>query len=57
VNVGPDGKLLGDVRLAEAEGIVHAVSPVPGGVGGLTTAVLCTHVVRAARLLTGEAGA
>lgn len=57
VNEGPGGELLGDVKLSEAEGIVSAVTPVPGGVGAVTTAVLCAHVVRAARLLTEGAGA
>ena len=41
-------KLCGDVRFEEAEGIVAAVSPVPGGVGAVTTAVLAKHLVQAA---------
>ncbi len=41
-------KLCGDVRFEEAENIVTAITPVPGGVGGVTTAVLCKHVVEAA---------
>jgi len=57
VNEGPGGELLGDVKLSEAEGIVSAVTPVPGGVGAVTTAVLCAHVVRAARLLSEGAEA
>lgn len=41
-------KLCGDVALAEAEPIVRAVTPVPGGVGALTTAVLAAHTAKAA---------
>ena len=41
-------KLCGDVALAEADGVVRAVTPVPGGVGALTTAVLAAHTARAA---------
>lgn len=57
VSEGPDGKLAGDVVMADAQDIVDAVTPVPGGVGGLTTAVLCAHVIQAAQRLTEEAGA
>lgn len=41
-------KLVGDVKFDEASEIVHAITPVPGGVGGVTTAVLVSHVVEAA---------
>ncbi|HCW23163.1 MAG TPA: bifunctional 5,10-methylene-tetrahydrofolate dehydrogenase/5,10-methylene-tetrahydrofolate cyclohydrolase [Lachnospiraceae bacterium] len=41
-------KLVGDADFAAAEGIVSAITPVPGGVGSVTTAVLMDHVVRAA---------
>ena len=44
-------KLCGDVRYEEAEGLVSALTPVPGGVGSVTTAVLCRHVVDAAMKL------
>ncbi len=43
-----DGKLCGDVKYAEAEPIVEAITPVPGGVGSVTTSVLVGHVVEAA---------
>lgn len=42
-------KLCGDVRFEEAEPIVGAITPVPGGVGSVTSAVLCSHVVEAAK--------
>ena len=41
-------KLVGDVAFDEAESIVSALTPVPGGVGSVTTAVLAEHVVQAA---------
>ena len=42
------GKLVGDVCFREAEPICAAISPVPGGVGTVTSTVLLEHVVRAA---------
>ena len=41
-------KLCGDVKFEEVEPIVENISPVPGGVGSITTAILCRHVVEAA---------
>ena len=46
-NVTPEG-LRGDVDFAAAESIAAAVSPVPGGVGRVTTAVLALHTIEAA---------
>lgn len=48
IHMGPDGKLCGDVDFAAAEPTVAAITPVPGGVGAVTTAVLLHHVVSAA---------
>lgn len=42
------GRLVGDVDFDAVEPVVDAVTPVPGGVGSLTTAVLMQHVVQAA---------
>lgn len=53
VNVSPEGKLCGDVRFEQAERIVDAISPVPGGVGSVTTLVLCKHVIQAAEAVCG----
>lgn len=39
---------VGDVDFFACEGAARAITPVPGGVGSVTTAVLATHVVRAA---------
>lgn len=41
-------KLCGDVKTEEAAEIVSAITPVPGGVGAVTTAMLASHTVRAA---------
>lgn len=40
--------LVGDVDFAAADGVVRAITPVPGGVGSVTTAILARHVVEAA---------
>lgn len=48
INVGPDGKLCGDVDFAAVEPVVSAITPVPAGVGSVTTAVLAKHVIEAA---------
>jgi len=44
-----DGKLVGDVEFVSAARVASAITPVPGGVGPLTNAILLTHLVRAAR--------
>ncbi len=49
INVKEDGSLCGDVNYADAEAVVAAVTPVPGGVGTVTTSVLVKHVVQAAQ--------
>lgn len=48
INETPEGTLCGDVDFAAAEPVVSAITPVPGGVGNVTTAVLCKHVIEAA---------
>ncbi len=45
-------KLCGDVCFEEAEGIVQAITPVPGGVGSVTTGILMQHTVLAAMALS-----
>ena len=47
------GKLCGDVSFDEVEPKVAAITPVPGGVGSITTAVLVQHVVQAAERQLG----
>jgi len=46
-----DDALVGDVDFESARRVVRAISPVPGGVGPVTNAILLTHLVRAARAL------
>ena len=48
INMNAEGKLCGDVDYAAVEPIVEAITPVPGGVGSVTTSVLVGHVVEAA---------
>lgn len=47
------GRFVGDVDFAAVEPIVSAITPVPGGVGAVTTAVLASHVAQAAAAQTG----
>jgi methylenetetrahydrofolate dehydrogenase (NADP+)/methenyltetrahydrofolate cyclohydrolase len=47
INVVGD-KLVGDVDFESASGVAAAITPVPGGVGPLTNALLLTHLLRAA---------
>jgi methylenetetrahydrofolate dehydrogenase (NADP+)/methenyltetrahydrofolate cyclohydrolase len=44
-----DGKIVGDVDFDSVQGIAAAITPVPGGVGPLTNALLLSHVMRAAQ--------
>ena len=44
-------KLCGDVLFEEVEPIVERITPVPGGVGSVTTSVLVSHVIEAAERL------
>ncbi|MBT2513866.1 bifunctional 5,10-methylenetetrahydrofolate dehydrogenase/5,10-methenyltetrahydrofolate cyclohydrolase [Arthrobacter sp. ISL-30] len=60
-NVLPDGTLVGDVDEASVQGIAAALTPVPGGVGSVTTSLLLLHTTEAAReqsraLVLGTAG-
>ncbi len=48
INTDEDGKLCGDVKFSEAEKIAGYITPVPGGVGSVTTSVLVRHVADAA---------
>lgn len=47
-NVLPDGSLVGDADAASVATVASALSPVPGGVGSVTTALLLLHTVTAA---------
>ena len=50
INVDENGKLCGDVDYDTIQDKAQAATPVPGGVGAVTTAVLAKHLVRAAGL-------
>ncbi|NOX33510.1 MAG: bifunctional 5,10-methylenetetrahydrofolate dehydrogenase/5,10-methenyltetrahydrofolate cyclohydrolase [Deltaproteobacteria bacterium] len=52
INADPDnpGKYCGDVDFAEAEPVVEKISPVPAGVGSVTTSVLCKHTIMACEM-------
>ena len=48
INFTSEGKMTGDADFSAVEPIVGAITPVPGGVGTVTTSVLMAHVVEAA---------
>lgn len=50
INVDENGKLCGDVDFVSIEETAGMATPVPGGVGAVTTAVLAKHLIRAAQL-------
>ncbi|MCR3922622.1 MAG: bifunctional 5,10-methylenetetrahydrofolate dehydrogenase/5,10-methenyltetrahydrofolate cyclohydrolase [Firmicutes bacterium] len=52
INADPDrpGKYCGDVDFASVEPIVDKITPVPGGVGSVTTMVLCKHTLKACEM-------
>jgi methylenetetrahydrofolate dehydrogenase (NADP+) / methenyltetrahydrofolate cyclohydrolase len=49
INFDAAGNMCGDADFAAAEPIVAGITPVPGGVGTVTTSVLVKHVVEAAK--------
>jgi len=49
INFNETGGMVGDVDFGAVEPIAGAISPVPGGVGTVTTSVLMNHVAEAAR--------
>jgi methylenetetrahydrofolate dehydrogenase (NADP+)/methenyltetrahydrofolate cyclohydrolase len=55
-NRGEDGGLVGDVEFEPVAEVAGAITPVPGGVGPMTIAMLLSNTVRAARLQTGATG-
>lgn len=48
INRGEDGKLCGDVKFDEVSEIARAITPVPGGVGPMTIAMLMNNCYEAA---------
>jgi methylenetetrahydrofolate dehydrogenase (NADP+)/methenyltetrahydrofolate cyclohydrolase len=57
INRLPDGRLVGDVALAEALPHAGAITPVPGGVGPMTIACLLENTLEAAIARRGAAAA
>jgi|SRR5690606_36959102 len=55
INRDEQGKLCGDVDYAAVEPIAGAITPVPGGVGPMTIAMLLDNTLQAARRRMGEA--
>ena len=53
INRGADGKLCGDVDFASASQVAGAITPVPGGVGPMTIAMLLVNTVEAAERAAG----
>lgn len=49
VNLDEDGKLCGDVDFQDIQDKAKLATPVPGGVGAVTTTVLAKHVMESAR--------
>jgi methylenetetrahydrofolate dehydrogenase (NADP+)/methenyltetrahydrofolate cyclohydrolase len=49
MNRGSDGKLVGDVEFKAAAARARAITPVPGGVGPMTIAMLLANTARSAR--------
>jgi methylenetetrahydrofolate dehydrogenase (NADP+) / methenyltetrahydrofolate cyclohydrolase len=50
----PDGHLVGDVEFAAAHERAAWITPVPGGVGPMTVAVLMHNTLQAAELLSAR---
>ena len=51
INFNEEGKMVGDVDFEPVSEIVDAITPVPGGVGSMTTTILMKHLVEAAERL------
>ena len=49
INRGEDGKLCGDVNYEEVSKVASYITPVPGGVGPMTIAMLMYNIVKAAK--------
>jgi len=48
INFNEEGKMVGDVDFEAVSEVVEAITPVPGGVGSMTTTLLMKHVIEAA---------
>jgi len=55
INRLPDGTLAGDVDFASAKQVAGAITPVPGGVGPMTIAMLLVNTLEAAERIAADA--
>jgi methylenetetrahydrofolate dehydrogenase (NADP+)/methenyltetrahydrofolate cyclohydrolase len=53
-NRKPDGKLVGDVEFSSACERAYAITPVPGGVGPMTIAMLLANTLESAQRRAGR---
>lgn len=53
INVGADGGICGDVNEEAKKTLAGAYTPVPGGVGSMTSTILIKHVIEAAERTVG----
>lgn len=51
INVNAEGNLCGDVKFDECVDKASMITPVPAGVGSVTTSVLAKHVVKACKII------
>jgi methylenetetrahydrofolate dehydrogenase (NADP+)/methenyltetrahydrofolate cyclohydrolase len=56
INRLPDGKLAGDVDFAGVSAVASLITPVPGGVGPMTIAMLLANTVKSAERVAGMGG-
>jgi len=56
INRLPDGKLAGDVHFAGVAEVASMITPVPGGVGPMTIAMLLANTVKSAERVAGMGG-
>ncbi len=54
INRGEDGKLIGDVDFEAARGVAGWITPVPGGIGPMTRAMLLVNTLAAAAQAAGR---
>jgi len=55
INRTPDGKLVGDVDYGPVSEVASMITPVPGGVGPMTIAMLLSNAVKSAERVAGIA--
>ncbi|TYP56649.1 bifunctional 5,10-methylenetetrahydrofolate dehydrogenase/5,10-methenyltetrahydrofolate cyclohydrolase [Thermosediminibacter litoriperuensis] len=56
INFDENGKMCGDVDFEAVKELAGKITPVPGGVGSVTSTVLAKHVIRACRMLIDQEG-